>query len=61
MQFTTLELRKKNSRIRESMNEIMLMSKELVSGLVSDLCDRVGAIHKAAEAVALTDMVRRKS
>lgn len=55
--FTTLDLKKYNERINESLAEIYLMSDKIVAELLSRARERIGVLYKASDAVALLDLV----
>ncbi|KAG9045604.1 MutS protein msh4 [Tulasnella sp. UAMH 9824] len=55
--FTTLELKKRNSRMKDSLDETLLMSDRIIQGLVGEIIGDVGALYKASEAIALLDML----
>lgn len=57
VRFSTLELAKKNNRINEALNEVLLMSEESVEALISAVQVEVGFLYKASEALGLLDMV----
>ncbi|KAG8983799.1 MutS protein msh4, partial [Tulasnella sp. 427] len=50
--FTTLELKKRNSRMKDSLDEALLMSDRIIQGLVEEIIGDVGALYKASEAVS---------
>ncbi|KIO30888.1 hypothetical protein M407DRAFT_221987 [Tulasnella calospora MUT 4182] len=55
--FTTLELKKRNSRMKDSLDETLLMSDRIIQGLVGEIIGDVGALYKASEAITLLDML----
>ncbi|PWN45007.1 hypothetical protein IE81DRAFT_309693 [Ceraceosorus guamensis] len=55
--FTTLTLKKLNQRVIDSSNEILLMSTGIIEELRADVVQRVGALYKVSEALALLDMI----
>ncbi|XP_074639659.1 mutS protein homolog 4-like [Acropora palmata] len=55
--FTTVDLIKLNDRIKESLNEIYLMTNVVVSELLGEIRDQVGCLHKLAELVSVLDML----
>ncbi|KAG1439268.1 hypothetical protein G6F56_012344 [Rhizopus delemar] len=57
IQFTTLELLQKNSRINESLAEVYLMSESVVSELLQLFRENINFLYKASEAIALLDML----
>lgn len=57
LRFSTLALSKKNNRIDEALNEVLLMSEDSVEALTGAVQSVVGALYKAAEALGMLDMV----
>ncbi|KAG0237291.1 MutS protein msh4 [Actinomortierella wolfii] len=57
LNFTTLELMKKNSKIEDSLVEVYLMSDKIVQDLSSEIRTIINAIYKASEAIAMLDML----
>ncbi|GAN05554.1 mutS protein homolog 4 [Mucor ambiguus] len=57
LQFTTLELLQKNSRLNESMTEVFLMSEKTVTQLLQVFRNHIHALYKASEAIALLDFL----
>ncbi|KAI9098294.1 muts protein 4 [Phlyctochytrium arcticum] len=55
--FTSLELLSNNDRIRQSLNEVYLMSDKIVSELISCVRLRIRPLFRATEAIALLDML----
>ncbi|KAF8939155.1 MutS protein msh4 [Dissophora ornata] len=55
--FTTLELMKKNAKIKDSLTEVYLMSDKIVGDLSGDVRLEIGALYKASEAIAMLDML----
>ncbi|XP_022081598.1 mutS protein homolog 4-like isoform X1 [Acanthaster planci] len=55
--FTTPDLIKLNDRIRESLNEIYLMTNTVVSELLNEIREHVGCLYKLAECVSTLDML----
>ncbi|XP_068717074.1 mutS protein homolog 4-like [Montipora capricornis] len=55
--FTTVDLIKLNDRIKESLNEIYLMTNVVVSELLSEIREHVGCLYKLAELVSVLDML----
>ncbi|KAG8923711.1 MutS protein msh4 [Tulasnella sp. 418] len=54
---STMELKKRNSRMRDSLDETLIMSDRIIQDLVAQIIDEVGVLYKASEAVALLDMI----
>ncbi|KAL7330113.1 MutS protein msh4 [Mucor circinelloides] len=57
LQFTTLELLQKNSRLNESMTEVFLMSEKTVTQLLQVFRNHINALYKSSEAIALLDFL----
>ncbi|KAJ3129702.1 MutS protein msh4 [Nowakowskiella sp. JEL0407] len=57
IQCTTLRLVGLNDRIKESLTEIYLMSDRTISSLIDKIRENVACLYKAAESVALLDML----
>ncbi|XP_068674746.1 mutS protein homolog 4-like [Montipora foliosa] len=55
--FTTVDLIKLNDRIKESLNEIYLMTNVVVSELLGEIREHVGCLYKLAELVSVLDML----
>ncbi|KAL9955943.1 hypothetical protein ACROYT_G037348 [Oculina patagonica] len=55
--FTTVDLIKLNDRIKESLNEIYLMTNVVVSELLSEIREHMGCLYKLAELVSVLDML----
>ncbi|KAL9935413.1 hypothetical protein V8E36_005761 [Tilletia maclaganii] len=54
---STLELKKRNQKMLDSMNEVLLLSDQAVEELRQEITQRVGALFKASEAIAILDML----
>ncbi|PIK47411.1 putative mutS protein-like 4 [Apostichopus japonicus] len=57
LSFTTSDLIKLNDRIKESLNEIYLMTNIVVSELLNEIRDHIGCLYKLAETVSMLDML----
>ncbi|XP_013406219.1 mutS protein homolog 4 [Lingula anatina] len=55
--FTTTDLIKMNDRIRESLQEICLISNVVVSELLTDIRSQIGCLYKLTECVASLDLL----
>ncbi|KAI0028854.1 muts domain V-domain-containing protein [Vararia minispora EC-137] len=55
--FTSLELKKRNARMKDALDEALLLSYSTVEGFVHKVLQDIGALYKASEAVALLDML----
>ncbi|KAG8891086.1 MutS protein msh4 [Tulasnella sp. 332] len=56
--FTTMELKKKrNSRMKDSLDETLIMSDRIIQDLVANIVEEIGVLYKASEAIALVDML----
>ncbi|KAI7906727.1 muts domain V-domain-containing protein [Cokeromyces recurvatus] len=57
LQFTTIELLQKNSRINESLTEVYLMSDRIVTELLQKFRENINILYKSSEAIALLDLL----
>ncbi|XP_033642505.1 mutS protein homolog 4-like [Asterias rubens] len=57
LSFTSADLIKLNNRVRESLNEIYLMTNIVVSELLNEIREHVGCLYKLAECVSTLDML----
>ncbi|XP_046376598.2 mutS protein homolog 4-like isoform X1 [Haliotis rufescens] len=57
LSFTTSDLIKLNDRIKESLQEIYLMTNIVVSDLLSDIREHIGCLYKLSECVSNLDML----
>lgn len=55
--FSSMELKKRNSRMKDALDETFLLSDATIHGLVIEALRDIGALYKASEAVALLDML----
>ncbi|KAK9478827.1 muts domain V-domain-containing protein [Lipomyces japonicus] len=56
-EFTTMMLLKLNSRLRDSLTEIMLMSEQTVEKLIERIREYIPAFYRASESIAMLDML----
>ncbi|GJJ09382.1 hypothetical protein Clacol_003604 [Clathrus columnatus] len=47
--FSTLELKKKNARIKDALDEIMILSDQIVEKLLYDILEDIGILYKASD------------
>jgi DNA mismatch repair protein MSH4 len=57
MVYDSLELCKKNAKLRHSLNEIYVLSFETVMKLIEDVRVYIGSLYKVCEGIAMIDMV----
>ncbi|GAA6003628.1 MutS family protein MSH4 [Rhodotorula paludigena] len=57
VEFSTLELKKRNARLLESTQEILVMSEEVLEGMFDEIRADISCLYKCAEAIALLDML----
>ncbi|BFZ63455.1 MutS protein msh4 [Saitoella coloradoensis] len=57
IQCTTLDLIKKNAKIKDSLTEVLLMSDKTIETLVDEIRSEIGALYKVCEGVAMLDML----
>ncbi|KAI0063070.1 hypothetical protein BV25DRAFT_1854649 [Artomyces pyxidatus] len=55
--FSSMELKKRNARMKDALDEALILSYSTIKGLVGDILADIGALYKASEAVALLDML----
>lgn len=48
---------KRNSRMKDALDETLILSDRIIQDLVADIVIDIGALYKASEAVALLDML----
>ncbi|SJL03144.1 uncharacterized protein ARMOST_06490 [Armillaria ostoyae] len=56
-QFSSMELKKMNARMKDALDETLILSDKIIQDLVADILVDVGALYKASEAIALVDML----
>ncbi|KAL8279193.1 hypothetical protein RQP46_008449 [Phenoliferia psychrophenolica] len=56
-EFTSMDLKKKNARLAESVQEVFLMSNEILDHLFDDIRTDIASLFRAAEAIAMLDMI----
>jgi len=57
LQYDSLELCKKNAKLRHSLNEIYVLSFDTVIKLIDDVRVHIGSLYKVCEGIAMLDMV----
>ncbi|KAL0637754.1 MutS protein msh4 [Maublancomyces gigas] len=57
VEFTTLELVKRNAKIGDSLTEVLLMSDKSVQQLVEDIRKEISSLYKVCEGIAMLDMI----
>ncbi|KAA1468307.1 hypothetical protein DENSPDRAFT_771670 [Dentipellis sp. KUC8613] len=55
--FSSMELKKRNARMKDALDETLILSDGTIQDLVSEILQDVGALYKASETVALLDML----
>ena len=60
LQYDSLDLCKKNAKLRHSLNEIYVLSFDTVMKLIDDVRVHIGSLYKVCESVAMLDMVLSK-
>ncbi|KAJ3551161.1 hypothetical protein NM688_g4876 [Phlebia brevispora] len=55
--FGSLELTKRNARMKDALDETLILSDRIIQELVAGIVVDIGALYKASEAVALLDML----
>ncbi|GLB36707.1 putative mutS family domain IV [Lyophyllum shimeji] len=55
--FSSMDLKKMNARMKDALDETLVLSDKIIHDLVAEILVDVGALYKASEAVALVDML----
>ncbi|KAI0089898.1 muts domain V-domain-containing protein [Irpex rosettiformis] len=55
--FSSVELKKRNARMKDALDETLILSDKIIADLVAEIIVDFGALYKASEAVALLDML----
>ncbi|KAF8885255.1 DNA mismatch repair protein MutS [Gymnopilus junonius] len=55
--FSSMELKKMNARMKDALDETLILSDKIVQDLIAEIVADIGALYKASEAVALVDML----
>ncbi|KAL1952427.1 hypothetical protein VTO73DRAFT_1576 [Trametes versicolor] len=55
--FATIELKKRNARMKDALDETLILSDKIIQDLTDDIVVDIGALYKASEAVALLDVL----
>ncbi|KAF7297326.1 MutS 4 [Mycena indigotica] len=55
--FSSMDLKKMNARMKDALDESLILSEKTIDELVAEILVDVGALYKASEAVALLDML----
>jgi DNA mismatch repair protein MSH4 len=58
VQYDSLDLCKKNAKLRHSLNEIYVLSFDTVMKLIDDVRVYIGCLYKVCEGIAMLDMVQ---
>ncbi|KIY64938.1 hypothetical protein CYLTODRAFT_438032 [Cylindrobasidium torrendii FP15055 ss-10] len=56
-QFTSIDLKKMNARMKDALDETLILSDKIIRELVDEIVQEVSALYKASEAIALVDML----
>ncbi|GAA6048610.1 hypothetical protein JCM3770_002054 [Rhodotorula araucariae] len=57
VEFSSLELKKRNARLQDSVQEILMMSEEILHEIFCEIRGHLGCLYKAAEVIAMLDMI----
>jgi DNA mismatch repair protein MSH4 len=57
IEFTTEDLVALNGRVQEAVNEIMLLTSQLLEEAQKEICERIGCLYKFGESIALLDLM----
>ncbi|KAF7307828.1 MutS 4 [Mycena kentingensis (nom. inval.)] len=55
--FSSMDLKKMNARMKDALDETLVLSEKIIDELVAEILVDIGALYKASEAVALLDML----
>ncbi|TFK28344.1 hypothetical protein FA15DRAFT_678431 [Coprinopsis marcescibilis] len=55
--FSSMDLKKMNARMKDALDETLLLSDRIIKDLAAEVVLNVGALYKASEAIALVDML----
>ncbi|KAK7688084.1 hypothetical protein QCA50_008454 [Cerrena zonata] len=55
--FSSLELQKRNARMKDALDETLVLSARVINDLIQYVVSNIGALYKASESVALLDML----
>ncbi|KAL5535043.1 MSH4 [Sanghuangporus sanghuang] len=55
--FETIDLKKRNARMKDALDEILMITDKIIKEMVVKIVADVGALYKASEAIALLDMI----
>ncbi|KAL7285904.1 hypothetical protein ACG7TL_001015 [Trametes sanguinea] len=57
MVFSSIELKKRNARMKDALDESLILSNKIIADLTDEIVVDIGALYKASEAVALLDVL----
>ncbi|KAF8639396.1 hypothetical protein AX17_001521 [Amanita inopinata Kibby_2008] len=57
LMFSSMELKKLNARMKDALDESLMLSDKIVLDLVAEIITDISALYKASEAIALVDML----
>ncbi|OBZ78578.1 MutS 4 [Grifola frondosa] len=55
--FSSVELKKRNARMKDALDETLILSDKIIQDLTTEVVVDIGALYKASEAVALLDVL----
>ncbi|KAF9505616.1 hypothetical protein BS47DRAFT_1322283 [Hydnum rufescens UP504] len=55
--FTSMELKKRNARMKDALEEALMLSDRIIQDLVLQVVENIGIFYKASEAISLLDML----
>ncbi|KAI9065774.1 hypothetical protein FKP32DRAFT_1665232 [Trametes sanguinea] len=55
--FSSIELKKRNARMKDALDESLILSNKIIADLTDEIVVDIGALYKASEAVALLDVL----
>ncbi|KAI1790487.1 muts domain V-domain-containing protein, partial [Ganoderma leucocontextum] len=55
--FSSIELKKRNARMKDALDESLILSDKIIQDLTDEIVIDIGALYKASEAVAILDLL----
>ncbi|KAM0752833.1 hypothetical protein T439DRAFT_299108 [Meredithblackwellia eburnea MCA 4105] len=57
VEFMSMELKMKNARLNESVQEVFIMSNEVLDELIQEMRDGIASLYRCSECIAMLDML----
>ncbi|KAF8315442.1 hypothetical protein DL93DRAFT_2166804 [Clavulina sp. PMI_390] len=54
---TTLDLKKRNERLKDSLDEVLLLSDRTIQEIIEEIMENISVLYKASEAISVLDMI----